>query len=56
MMKYTYTADDEYPDCGRCDNINVSDELCARFCGADHGWNSYQRTIYEEDKQERTHW
>ena len=52
MTKYTYTADDEYPDCGRCDNVNASDEFCIRLCGLDCGWNGYQRTIYEEEQDD----
>ena len=52
MTKYTYTADDEYPDCGRCDNVNASDEFCIRLCGLDCGWNGYQRTVYEEEQDD----
>lgn len=54
MTKYIYTADDEYPDCGMCDNVNASDEFCIRLCGSDRGWNGYQRTVYEEEQKELT--
>lgn len=36
-----YTADDEEPDCGICDN-QVFD-YCCRHCGAEYGWNYYKR-------------
>lgn len=44
MWKVVYTADEEDPDCGRCDNICESDKLCASICGPEHGWNGYCRT------------
>ena len=52
MRKYVYTADDEYPDCGKCDNINASDELCTKLCGSEHGWSGYSRTVYEEEQED----
>jgi hypothetical protein len=42
-----YTADDEEPNCNRCDNIMESIPWCGRNCGAEHGWNGYQRTEKE---------
>lgn len=43
--KIIYTADDEEPRCGRCDNVcDGNDELCAERCGAEHGWGGYSRT------------
>lgn len=32
-----YTADDEEPDCGRCDNCDGSILDCSKFCGPEHG-------------------
>lgn len=40
-----YTADDEEPDCNRCDNCNCSDEFCSENCGPEHFWNCYFRTV-----------
>lgn len=47
--KIIYTADDEMPDCGQCDNC-CNDFECSKLCGAEKGWNGYQRTIYKKDK------
>lgn len=48
MTKYIYTADEEIPNCNRCDN--ASEELfdCEKYCGAEQGWNGYRRTEIEE--------
>lgn len=45
-MKYTrntiiYTADDEEPDCGICNNIDC--DSCCENCGAEFGWRYYER-------------
>ena len=48
MLSFTYTADSEEPDCGRCDHICDSDKYCIKNCGAEHGWSGYERTeIFE---------
>lgn len=40
-----YNADDEEADCGRCDNCDVDSEYyCIHQCGAENGWNGYERT------------
>lgn len=44
------SADDEEPDCNRCDNIDC-EYLCIKKCGPEHGWYGYKRTISEEDYQ-----
>lgn len=49
MRKFEYTADDEFPDCGKCDNINAPYKICAA-CGAEHCWNRYIRTEYINDE------
>lgn len=51
-MKYTcntiiWTADDEYPDCGVCDNQDCYGRC--ENCGAEFGWRYYER---EEDDPE----
>lgn len=51
-MKYTrntiiWTADDEYPDCGICDNQDC--DGCCENCGAEFGWKHYER---KEDNPE----
>lgn len=45
MASVVYTADDEEPDCGQCDNICGTDEFCTKCCGAEHYWNGYSRTV-----------
>lgn len=52
MRKYKYTADDEYPDCGRCNHINDSEDLCVKWCGAEHGWSRYERTEYVKEQED----
>lgn len=39
-----YTADDEEPQCQKCDNLNAPDAFCINTCGGGHGWYGYQRT------------
>ena len=36
-----YTADDEEPDCGRCDNVCASQEICDE-CGSEYYWQYYK--------------
>lgn len=48
-MKY-YTADDENPDCIRCDHC-CDDYNCSDLCGPEHGWYGYMRTEYLEARQ-----
>ena len=44
MSKYiTHTADDEDPDCMRCENVDAESEFCKKFCGAEHAWYGYCR-------------
>ena len=38
-----YTADDEEPNCNRCDNMDASDEFCDK-CGSEF-WSGYKRTV-----------
>ena len=40
----SYTADDEDPNCGRCDNADMSCAWCEKNCGAEHWWSGYRRT------------
>ena len=47
IEKLVFTADDEDPKCGRCDNQD--DACCAEYCGPEHGWYGYQRTEYKVD-------
>lgn len=44
MYRVCYTADNEEPDCGRCDHVCDSDNLCMDYCGPEHGWARYVRT------------
>lgn len=38
-----YTADDEVPNCGRCEHINDSNEWCMQNCGGANSWSGYLR-------------
>lgn len=50
--KVVYTADDEEPDCGQCDNCDLDGEyFCVKSCGPEHGWYGYQRTEWEDCKK-----
>lgn len=44
--KIVYTADDEEPDCGRCDHVVDNDKWCMEHCGGANSWNGYERTEY----------
>lgn len=45
-----YTADDDMPDCGRCDHV-CDDFKCCDWCGSEHGWWGYRRTeVIDIDK------
>ena len=48
-----YTADDEYPDCGRCDHICDRYDLCCDKCGEEYWWQYYKRTEYIKDEKEK---
>jgi hypothetical protein len=43
MYSIEFTADDEMPDCGKCDHI-CDDFNCCDWCGPEHGWWGYRRT------------
>lgn len=47
--KIVYTADDEEPDCMRCNHIFDSDKWCMEHCGGANGWGGYERTEYLEE-------
>lgn len=40
-----WDADDEEPDCGRCDNC---DTCCGEKCGSEYGWARYCRKELKE--------
>lgn len=44
----TYTADEEQPDCNRCEHV-CEDYDCDNMCGPEHGWNGYERIEREEE-------
>ena len=48
----TYSADDEMPDCGRCDHFDDNFD-CSESCGAEHGWYGYRRTEDNRTPKER---
>ena len=39
-----YTADDEEPDCVRCNHITDNNKWCMEHCGSANSWNGYERT------------
>lgn len=43
-----YTADDEQPDCNKCEYV-FGDYDCENLCGAEHGWNGYRRIEVDEE-------
>lgn len=47
-MRITYTADNETPSCVRCDNFGCAFK-CEKYCGAEHGWYGYVRTVEQEE-------
>ena len=49
MARYIeITADDEMPDCGKCDHCCDNFE-CGKLCGTEHGWCGYRRKIWFEN-------
>lgn len=50
MREIIYTVDDEEPDCNRCDYCDEDDYYCIKRCGAEHGWNGYERIEYVSDE------
>ena len=45
------TADNEEPDCGRCDHICDRYEYCNEQCGAEHWWGGYERSVLEGEER-----
>lgn len=43
-----YTADDEEPDCMKCDHCCQGSDLCDE-CGPEHWWHYYKRK--EQDSE-----
>ena len=48
----THTADDEEPDCQKCDHISDNFD-CSRKCGPNRGWKGYSREERKEDNGDR---
>lgn len=45
MKLIVYTAENEMPDCGKCDHFDGCDGFkCEQWCGPEHGWFGYIRT------------
>lgn len=42
MEVIIHTADDEEPECNRCEHVD-DDYFCVKKCGPEHGWNGYAR-------------
>lgn len=51
MRLMVHDADDEEPDCCRCDHVLDDDKLCNEYCGPEHRWNRYQRTERVDDNE-----
>ena len=52
MRQIIYTVDDEEADCNRCDHCYGEDYYCIKLCGAEHGWNGYERIEIMLDEQQ----
>ena len=52
MKTIIYTVDDEEPDCNRCDHCCGEDYYCIKQCGAEDGWNGYERLERIESDEE----
>ena len=57
--KVIYTADNEEPDCMKCDHVcgwtwtdrtGKLHDYCSEKCGAEHYWNGYERTESEDEE------
>ena len=48
LTAYYFDADDEEPDCGRCD---YCDTCCGEECGPEYGWAGYRRKELKEDDE-----
>ena len=46
--KITYTADDEFPNCSKCDYFDGNEKFCSENCGHKHWWNGYSRTVRKD--------
>lgn len=49
-MVTVFTADDEEPQCNRCDNRERPDTFCVNNCGGGHCWNGYERTVMHKSE------
>ena len=43
-----YTADEEEPNCNRCDHMDASDDFCYK-CGSEF-WSGYKRTVILDEE------
>lgn len=50
FRKNKCTADDEEPNCGRCEHLADNFD-CVHFCGAEHGWYGYERIELIDDEE-----
>lgn len=48
-----FTADEEEPNCGRCDHYWDGYDCCNK-CGSEHYWCGYIRTEWEEIKEDKS--
>ena len=44
-VRITYTVDDEDAKCDRCDSADQPCKWCEAYCGPEHGWYGYRRTV-----------
>lgn len=51
MNRYVFSADDEEPDCMKCDFCLICDSIC-NLCGPEYGWAHYRRTLIENDDED----
>lgn len=44
MYSVHLSADDEEPDCGRCEYVCSGQDICDR-CGPEYGWANYRHDV-----------
>lgn len=52
LTAYYWDADDEEPNCGRCDNCCSNDAVC-EMCGPEYGWAGYCRKELKNERIDR---
>lgn len=51
-LLYVNDADNEFPDCMKCDHMCGSQERCDK-CGPEYWWAGYERTEYPDEEENK---